>query len=182
VAEQQLDLFKFAARRAAQLRARPPQVMGRDAGNSNLGRVALEHLPDDLFAEALSVNGSAAIHRPEDVSGGDAGRGCPRINRYLHPRWHRRGPHAAMLSNEIDDAPASVALLDVPKCKRRDFRTSQPASEQNREDGAVAQASDGRIAIPLKPNSNRASQRAAGLLPGGVSRSPDFLRAIAASL
>ena len=47
-----------------------------------------------------------------------------------------------MLSDEIDDAPAAVALLDVRKGERRHFRTPQPAAEKNREDGAIALALD----------------------------------------
>ena len=41
VAQQHLDLLKLAAGGAAQLRARASQIVRRDAGNADLGRVLL---------------------------------------------------------------------------------------------------------------------------------------------
>ena len=49
-----------------------------------------------------------------------------------------------MLADEIDDAPASVALLDVCESERCDLGPSKTAAEQDGENGAVAQASYGR--------------------------------------
>jgi hypothetical protein len=40
VTEQQLDLLKLGARRAAQLRASATKVMGRDAGDADLDRIS----------------------------------------------------------------------------------------------------------------------------------------------
>ena len=45
-----------------------------------------------------------------------------------------------MLADEIDDAPAAIALLDVRERERRHFRSSESAAEKNGEDGAIAQA------------------------------------------
>ena len=56
VAQQHLDLLQFPAGSAAQLRAGTAQVMRRDTGNANLGRVPPEHLPDDLLAQAVAGN------------------------------------------------------------------------------------------------------------------------------
>jgi hypothetical protein len=105
--------------------------VGRDAGYADLGGVTLQHLPDDLFPEALAGNCSAAIHWTEGVSGRDAGGDGPRINCHLHPCWHRRRPNAVVFSDEIYDAPAPVALLDVRERERRHFRASQPAAEED---------------------------------------------------
>ncbi len=113
VAQQQLDLLKFAAGRAAELGTGTPQVVRRNAGNANLSRVTPEHLPHDLLAEALASNCAATIHRTEYVPAGNTGSRRPRINRHLHPRRHRRSADTAVLSNEIDNAPTTVALLDV---------------------------------------------------------------------
>jgi hypothetical protein len=78
------------------------------------------------------------------MTGGDAGRRSPCVNRYPHPRWHWCGTHAPVLPDKIDNAPAPIALLDVRESERRHFRTSQSAAEKNREDGAIAQPDDGR--------------------------------------
>ena len=85
--------------------------MRRDPGNTDFGRVPSQQLPDDLLAQVLAGKRARAIHRLEGVAIGEAGGRCPRIYRDSHPRGHRRGSDATMLSDEIDDAPASVALL-----------------------------------------------------------------------
>jgi len=138
MAEEQLNLRKFAPGRATQLGACAPQIMRRDARNANLGCIPPERLPDDLFAEALAGDGASAIHRAENMTGGDSRRRSPRVNRHFHQVWHRRRSDAPMLSDEIDDAPAPVALLDARRRERRHFRASQPAPEKNRKDGTVA--------------------------------------------
>ena len=53
-----------------------------------------------------------------------------------------------MLSDEIDDAPTAVALLDMRKCEPCHFRTAQSASEKDGEDGTIAK-SDGRRDVRL---------------------------------
>jgi hypothetical protein len=62
--------------------------------------------------KAFAGDGAAAIYRPENMTSGDPQSGCPRVNRYLHPCRHRRGPNAPVLPDEIHNAPASVTLLD----------------------------------------------------------------------
>jgi hypothetical protein len=114
--------------------------MGRDAGNTNLGRVLPEHLPDDLLAEPFAGEGASATNGPEHVTGGNACRRGPRIDRHFYPRWHWRSPNAAVLPDEIHDAPASVALLDVGERERRHFRASETAPENNCENGAINSA------------------------------------------
>jgi hypothetical protein len=63
-----------------------------------------------------------------------------------HPRRapHRNRPHATMLSDEIHNAPPPVALLDMPESERRHLRPPESAAEEDRQDGAVAQALRGR--------------------------------------
>jgi hypothetical protein len=91
--------------------------VGCNAWNADLGRVTPQHLPDDLFAQALASNGSAAIHRAEYVRGGDSGGGRPRVDRHLHPSRHRRGADPPVFPHEINDAPAAVSLLHVRERK-----------------------------------------------------------------
>jgi hypothetical protein len=53
-------------------------------------------------------------------------------NRDLHPDRHRNGAHAAMLANEIDDAPATVALLDMGERERGYLRSLESTAEEGR--------------------------------------------------
>lgn len=73
------------------------------------------------------------------MPGNDARFRRPGINRGLHPRGHRDRPHPPVLSDQIHDAPAAVALLDVLRSQVRQFAPPQSAPEKRSEHGAVAQ-------------------------------------------
>jgi len=70
VPEQQLDLFRFAARGPAQLRGCATAVVRRDPRHSNGCRLRAEHLPDHLFGQDL------ALHRNRSGNWRCCGR-CP---------------------------------------------------------------------------------------------------------
>ncbi len=63
--------------------------------------------------------------------------GGPCVNRVLHPGWHRNGPHASVFADEIDDAPAVVALLDMAQRQRCDFGAPESATEEYGEHVAI---------------------------------------------
>jgi len=44
-----------------------------------------------------------------------------------------------MLTHEVDDAPAAVALLDVTERQRRHLRSPEAAAEQGGEDSAITE-------------------------------------------
>jgi hypothetical protein len=78
------------------------------------------------------------------VAVSDASSRSPGINGDFHPHRNWRSSNATVLADEIDNAPASITLLDVPESKRRDFGSSQPAPKKNSEDGAIAQTANRR--------------------------------------
>src|SRR5712691_11256199 len=100
-------------------------VMRRDAGNTNSRRVLPQHLPDNLLAQALASHSVASIHGPENIAIRHARRRGPRVDRDLHPIRHRRGADAAVLAHEVDDAPTTVALLEMPESERRYLRSPE---------------------------------------------------------
>jgi len=63
-----------------------------------------------------------------------------------------------VLADQIDDAPASIALLDMRECERRHFRSPQPATEKDGENRPISQAANGRdvrraqerLSLPLR--------------------------------
>ena len=61
----------------------------------------------------------------------------PRINGRLRPRRHRHGSHLVAFADNIDNRPASFALLDMRKRKNRGFRATQSAADQHRQQRAV---------------------------------------------
>jgi hypothetical protein len=49
-----------------------------------------------------------------------------------------------VLADQIKDAPAAIALLQVRESERGHLRAPQAAAEQNGEDGAIAQPTECR--------------------------------------
>jgi len=66
MAKQELDLLQLAAGNVAEPRTCAAQVVGRELGDSGLGRTLLYHGPDDLFGNSGSPNRSALVYAPED--------------------------------------------------------------------------------------------------------------------
>src|ERR1017187_6618974 len=132
--------------------------MRSDARNTRRRRVPLEELPNHLLAQTDALHFAGAVHRAEYKSVSDTSRGSPRIYRHLYPRWHWYRPHAAMLANEVHNAPSSVALLDVGDCERSHLGPPEPAAQEHRQGRPVAQAL-GRGGI-------RGVQQLLGLLDG----------------
>src|SRR5260370_38861941 len=97
----------------AQFRTGPSTIMRRDAGEARISRILVEQPPDDLFGHGLALFLVASIHRAEYSAVSQAGRGGPGVDSYLDPGRHRYRADAAMLPDEVDDTPATVALLDM---------------------------------------------------------------------
>jgi hypothetical protein len=95
-----------------------------DARNTNCLSIPPEHLPYDLLSQAFA-------QRAKQVGVHQAGREGPRVNRNLRQGGHRDRADASMLTNEVDDAPAVIALPDMCESERRDFRPPQAAAEKN---------------------------------------------------
>ena len=55
-----------------------------------------------------------------------------------------------MLADQVDDHPATVALLDVGQRERGDLRAAQTAAEQDGQDRGVADAFGGYAEIRPK--------------------------------
>jgi hypothetical protein len=93
---------------------------------------------DDLLAKVFAGNGARAIHRAEYMDFAGAGSGVPSIDCDFHPRRHRRGPNAAILSDEIDDTPTPVVLLPFPTFSREPEKLRPTALSSG--SGALPQA------------------------------------------
>jgi hypothetical protein len=62
------------------------------------------------------------------------------VRRSLQSDSVSQGADAPVLSNEVDDTPATIPLLDMSELECRDLRSPEAAAEQNGGDSAVAQA------------------------------------------
>jgi hypothetical protein len=85
------------------------KVMRRNPRNTGRRGVALEQLPDDLFAERHALNLAPAVHGPEYVAVSDTHRTSPRIDRHLRPGRHRHRPNPPVLPDKV---PAHGVLMN----------------------------------------------------------------------
>jgi hypothetical protein len=150
-------LFKLTTCRAAQLRACPTSIMRGYARNAGRLRVLPEHLPDDLFAQAITRHPIGSIHRPENTPVRDTGRRCPSVDCHFHPGGHRHGADAAMLAYHVNDAPLTqrdraasrtLAQVSYDPSSVRSFRTPVQST------GSVNQNVEpwhGRLEKPISP-------------------------------
>jgi hypothetical protein len=116
VAQEQLDLLQFAAGRSTQFRACSASIMRGDAGDADRLSILPEHLPYDLLSQAFAPSAIGTVHGAKQATVCHAGRGGPSVNRNLRPGRHRDRADAPVLTNEIDNAPAAIALLDMCEC------------------------------------------------------------------
>jgi len=117
-----LDLLKFPASCAAQLRARTPEIVGCDARNASRFCVRFDEPPHDLFKQHLPVYAVGAgsqvgTHARQPSHAG------PRIDRKFHPVRHWSGANPTVHADKIDDAPTTVALLDMGEVQRSRLRS-----------------------------------------------------------
>jgi hypothetical protein len=90
------------------------------------------------ISAAYRRSSARAVHRAEYVTGGQSDRRCPGIHRNFHPPRHWRGTNASVLADEVNNAPAAVALLHVRERERRDLRSPQAAAKEDSQDRAIA--------------------------------------------
>src|ERR1700685_2309936 len=111
--------------------------MRGDARDSCRLGVRFDKLPDDLFAQGFPCDPVSPIYRTEDVAFRHASWSCPRIDGHLNPGRHRRSADPTVLADEIDDAPAAIALLQVRERERGHLGAPQAAAEKNGENSSV---------------------------------------------
>ena len=80
----------------------------------------------------------APVDAAEETSTRDAGGRSPLGDGALRLMWHRNRPDAPVFPDQIDDAPAAVALLNMSEVERRYLGSPEPAAEKYGYDGAVA--------------------------------------------
>jgi hypothetical protein len=98
---------------------------------ANYLSVVLEHLPHDLFAQAFTPRPASAVHWPENVALRQTRRRRPGIDRHLDPRWQRGSADPAVLANKVDNAPPTIALLNMRERECRNLRSPQTTAQKN---------------------------------------------------
>ena len=113
VAKQKLNLFDLPATRMTQLRARSPQIVGRDALQTRFFATLLNHVPDHVLGDRFAPNLSAPAHSSKNSSVPDPGSHRPLVERPLSPFRDRNRANVPALPDQIDDSPVLLPLLHI---------------------------------------------------------------------
>ena len=79
MAEQELNLFQFAAAGVTQLGAGAAKVMRGHVLQPYAAAISIHHVPDDVHVDAITPNGSILAYGAEHSSGADGGRIGPPV-------------------------------------------------------------------------------------------------------
>ena len=143
MAQQKLNLLHFSSGGVAQAGTRPPQIVGSDSREAELGRVLLDNMPNDSLGHALTPGLSGSTNAPKHPTGGDSRRRQPVVNGLLHPLGNRNGPDVSTLSNQIHDGPVVFASLEQVDSQFGEFTTPEGAAQQDGQEGSIALAFQG---------------------------------------
>ena len=95
----------------AQLRARTPQITGRDLGKPEFPRVLFHDMPDYSFRYAVTPVFVCPTDTSERSSGRHSGGSHPQIDGRFDPFGNRFGSNVAAFADQIDSGPMFFALL-----------------------------------------------------------------------
>jgi hypothetical protein len=113
--------------------------MRGNSGNTGGLGMGLQELPNDFLGQRFALRNVGTVHGTKDAPVRYGRRRGPRVDRNFHPGWHRDGAHPSVFPDQIDDAPAAIALLKMREGQVRGFRPTEAAPEKDCQDGAVAQ-------------------------------------------
>src|SRR5664279_2398855 len=131
MAEQELNLFQFAAAGVAQLGARPAQVMRGDVFQPYAEAVAPHHVPDNVLTDPVVPNCSILADGAEHSPGADLGRRGPAVQLLFGPVRNGYGPNMASLSNQVYDDPMSLTNLYLLDRQVRQLTATKAAPHQD---------------------------------------------------
>ncbi len=95
------------------------------------------YVPDCFRRDSIAPNLAETTYAPEDQAGVDASRDGPLINRSFRPRRDGNGADMLGLPHQVDNHPMLLADLEILHFETHQFRTSQSAPDEEREDRPV---------------------------------------------
>ena len=137
--ERDLDLLERRTAEVGELGEGAPEIMRRYLAEPGLTGVGDDRLEDPLGRKRARPDPSGLGHTPQHGPGGDLGGRGPAVEGVLGPRWHRDGADAAVLTDEIDDRPAALALRDVGELQPGELPSPQPAPHQQPQQHPISQ-------------------------------------------
>src|ERR1043165_9240852 len=130
MAEQELNLLQFSSGRVAPARTAATKIVRGKLFNSGpLGAFPYD-VPDDVLRETISPYHTVLADRSKYATVLDTGCCRPRVNSLLHPIRNRNRPNMASFSDQIDNRPMPLPLLNPFAYETDRFRTPQTTTQQ----------------------------------------------------
>lgn len=88
-------------------------------------------MPDQSFRYAVAPVFACPTDTSEHSSERNPGDSDPLVNRYFHSIGHRHGSYVPAFTDQINDGPMFLALLQMPEVKIGQLAASESAAKQD---------------------------------------------------
>src|SRR3954471_4423151 len=109
----------------------PPRSLAERTRNSCCGCIGPQKLPDHLLGEAVASKLVGTIDGAQNEAVVDTRCTGPGVNGHFRPGGHGNRPDPPVLPDQVYDAPAVVAKLDMPEGQASNLGSAQPAAQED---------------------------------------------------
>jgi len=128
------------------------QIMRSELSEADLLRVFFYDVPDHAFRHSVAPMFACPTDASKQPSGRKAGGGDPCVDGRFDPVGHRHGSNVSALTDEIDNGPMFLALLQMGELQICQFAAPKSAAEQDGENCPVPFTFE-RIRVKCLPES-----------------------------
>src|SRR3569833_2009305 len=114
----------------AQLCTRAPQVVGCNSPEAEFARVLLYDVPNQAFGHTLAPAFASTADATESLARLEFCGRDPIVDSRFYPGWHRYGPDVPALTDQINNRPMLLSLLQMREVQIGQFASPQPAAKQ----------------------------------------------------
>ena len=111
--------------------------MRSELSDADLLRVFFYNVPDHAFRHAVAPMFACSTDASKQPSGRKGCGGDPGVNGRFDPVGHRYGSNVSALTDEVDNGPMFLALLQMGELQICQFAAPEPAAEQDGENCPV---------------------------------------------
>src|SRR6266568_2812187 len=142
--EQELYLFQLTPGSLAQFRACAAKVMRRQLCHANSFRILLYHMPDRLLCDAIAPNAAHFSYSAENPAPVDPSSMEPLVQFRNHPVGNGDRSNVSSLTQQIDNGPVILALLEMVESQTDCLMPPQSACQEQGQKGPIPFSFDTR--------------------------------------
>lgn len=124
VSEQELNLFQFTSGRVAPARAAATKIVRRKSFDSGSLGALLYYVPNDVLSETISPDYAVLADRAKYWTLLNTGCSRPCVNPVLDPLGNWNRTYVPSFSNQIDNRPVPLPLLNPFACQAQPLRNA----------------------------------------------------------